>query len=278
MITVKLLGGLGNQMFQYAIGRYLSIKNKEPLILDLTHLLSRNGIDYTPRDFELDVFNVKYADKILPGERKSFRHRFVSKHLTTTVNENGYSFNAEVLNFKRNHYLNGFWQNEKYFKNIENIIREDFTLKADVLPVNETVIKKILSVNSVSVHFRRGDYLSNPTAKDINGVLELDYYKKAIAKISELVGTSHFFIFSDDVSWVKENVVFEEEHTFISQEGNAAVEIHWMAMCKHNIIANSSFSWWGAWLNQNPDKIVIGPKKWFNNDQTEIIPDRWMQI
>lgn len=278
MIIVKLLGGLGNQMFQYAIGKRLSIKNNDLLILDLTDLLKRDNINHTPRDFELDVFNITYADKILPGEARSFKVRFVFKYLTNKINDAGHTFNPKILDLKRNLYLNGFWQNEKYFEGIEHIIRQDFSLKTGVLPPGDAVIKKISSVNSVSVHFRCGDYFSNPAARNFHGILGLDYYKKAIAKINGLVAAPHFFIFSDDVNWVKENFIFEGEHSFISGGENPVVDMHLMSVCKHHIIANSSFSWWGAWLNLSPDKIVVAPKRWFSNHQTDIIPDQWMQI
>jgi hypothetical protein len=278
MTIVKLLGGLGNQMFQYALGRQLSIKNKEPLVLYLSDLLKRDSINYTLREFELDVFDIKYADKILPGELRSFKERFTFKYLTKKINENGHRFNPRVLDLKRNIYLNGYWQNEKYFKGIEDVIRQDFTLKANVLSDNESLIRKISSFNSVSVHFRLGDYLSDPVAKNFHGNLEWDYYKKAIVKITELLASPHFFIFSDDINWVKKNFAFEQEHTFVSHEGHAAADMHLMSLCKHNITANSSFSWWGAWLNKNPDKMVIAPQKWINNIQTEIIPERWVKI
>jgi len=277
MIYVKLLGGLGNQMFQYALGRHLSIKNNDSLTLDLTELLKRDGINYTPREFELDVFNIKYADKVLPGERRGFNERFAFKYLTRKLNENGHTFDKKVLNLKGNLLLNGYWQNVKYFKSIGDIIRQDFTLK-DGVSGTSAVIKKISSVNSVSVHFRLGDYLTNPNARNFHGILETDYYKRAIAKINELVAAPHFFIFSDDVNWVKENFVFEQEHTFISHEGHAAADMQLMSACKHHIIANSSFSWWGAWLDPNPDKIVLAPKKWFTTNPTEIVPETWMQI
>ena len=278
MITVKLLGGLGNQMFQYAIGRHLAIKNGDALTLDLSELLKRENINYTPRSFELDVFDIKCASKILPGKIQPLKTRVTLKYLTKKVNENGLAYHANVLALKGNVYLNGWWQNEKYFSDIENVIRKDFTLKPAELPHSE-YLRTIRSANSVSVHFRLGDYVSNPVARAFHGVLPLDYYKNAIKKITEQVPNPHFFIFSDDVDWVKTNFPFEQDHTFITPgNGNGAVDMHLMSLCKYNIIANSSFSWWGAWLNQNPGKIVIAPKKWYNATQTEIIPAQWMQI
>jgi hypothetical protein len=279
MITTKLIGGLGNQMFQYAIARHLAIKNGDALTLDLSELLKRDGINYTPRNFELDVFDIKYVAKTLSGDSGSFKDRLTLKYLRKKVNENGHNFDAKMLDLKGNIHLNGWWQNEKYFKGIENIIRKDFTLKPKAFTGSEILKKKIISTNSVSVHFRFGDYLSNPTARAFHGILPSDYYKNSIKKMTELVPSPHFFIFSDDVDWVKTNFLFEQDHTFVTPGNqNGAFDMHLMSLCKHNVIANSSFSWWGAWLNQNPGKIVIGPTKWFNDTPTEILPSRWIKI
>lgn len=266
-------------MFQYAVGRNLAIKTGQPLVLDLTELLKRANIDYTPRNFELDVFNIQYDGKILPGQGKSFKDQLVFKYLTRKVNENAHEFDPRVLSSTGNVYLNGFWQNEKYFKAAENIIRQDFTLKAVGLPDNESLKNAIHSTNSVSVHFRLGDYLSNPDARAFHGILSSDYYKNAIKKITGLVPSTHFFIFSDDLDWVKTNFTFDQNHTFVATDNQSGVvDMQLMSLCKHNIIANSSFSWWGAWLNGNPHKVVIGPQQWFSNTPAEILPERWIKI
>jgi len=279
MIVVKLIGGLGNQMFQYAIGRRFAIKNKTTLSLDLTTLLNHNSIEYTPRNFELDIFNIKYS-KLINKPSKSFIDKFYNKFFTENINEVGNRFNENIMHKKGNIYLDGFWQNENYFKDIEQIIREDFIFKSAPDEANSQTLKHINEVSAVSIHFRRGDYITNKLAVDHHGICEPDYYLNAINKINKTVDEPHFFIFSDDITWVKENFNTMGNTTFVSHNSaeNGIEDMRLMAACKHNIIANSSFSWWGAWLNINPHKTVIAPKKWFKNLETDVIPSSWLKI
>jgi len=278
MITVKLIGGLGNQMFQYAIGRHLAEKNRTALSLDISTLLKRDEINYTPRNFELNVFNVKYS-KLINKPSSSYFNKAYNKLFTSTINEKGYNYDSQVLSNKGNIYLNGFWQTEQYFKDIEEIIRKDFTFKATPNAININHIKNINAANSVSIHFRRGDYITNSSAVDFHGICEPEYYQNAINEIKNKVTNPHFFIFSDDVEWVQENFIIDNA-TIISNNtaSDAFEDMRLMAACKHNIIANSSFSWWAAWLNNNPDKIVIAPKRWLKNIEIDIIPVSWTKI
>ena len=278
MITVKLIGGLGNQMFQYAIGRHLAEKNRTALSLDISTLLKRDAINYTPRNFELNVFNVKYS-KLINKPSSSYFNKAYNKLFTSTINEKGYNYDNQVLSNKGNIYLNGFWQTEQYFIDIEEIIRKDFTFKATPNSININHIKNINAVNSVSIHFRRGDYITNSSAVDFHGICEPEYYQNAINEIKNKVTNPHFFIFSDDVEWVQENFIIDNA-TIISNNtaSDAFEDMRLMAACKHNIIANSSFSWWAAWLNNNPDKIVIAPKRWLKNIEIDIIPVSWTKI
>jgi len=279
MVTVKLLGGLGNQMFQYAVGRQLAIINNCQLTLDLSELLNHNSINYTARQFELDIFNINYARKIYPDTKPTFKDKFNRKFITRYVNETGHVFNPAVLKSRGLVYLNGFWQNEKYFKGVEDTIRKEFTFKTEPEKDLESNIVLISSVNSVSIHFRRGDYVSNQNANEFHGVVKEGYYKKAMETVKDSVVSPHFFIFSDDINWVKENFKIQEPHIFVSNSKNSIKnDMLLMSLCQHNIIANSSFSWWSAWLNQNKNKIVIAPEKWFNNIPTEIIPAEWIKI
>lgn len=278
MITVKLIGGLGNQMFQYAIGRHLAEKNRTALSLDISTLLKRDEINYTPRNFELNVFNVKYS-KLINKPSSSYFNKAYNKLFTSTINEKDHNYDSQVLSNKGNIYLNGFWQTEQYFKDIEEIIRKDFTFKATPNAININHIKNINAVNSVSIHFRRGDYITNSSAVDFHGICEPEYYQNAINEIKNKVTNPHFFIFSDDVEWVQENFIIDNA-TIISNNtaSDAFEDMRLMAACKHNIIANSSFSWWAAWLNNNPDKIVIAPKRWLKNIEIDIIPVSWTKI
>ena len=279
MVRVKLWGGLGNQMFQYALGRSLALKNRTYLQLDLSEYQDKNeAADYISRNFELDLFNVNYITE----SKENF---IVTKILNYTspvkyVQENGYVYDPSVLEKKGRLYLYGYWQCENYFKSIEDTIREDFTFKKQPNAANTQYLNQIAKVNAVSIHFRRGDYVTVQTAVNFNGICTVDYYKNAIAQIKSKVENPHFFVFSDDLSWVKENIDFKDPHTYV--DGNSGEysyeDMRLMAACKHNIIANSTFSWWGAWLNHNKDKVVVAPQNWFKTEKTDIIPDNWIKI
>jgi hypothetical protein len=177
--------------------------------------------------------------------------------------------------------LDGYFQSYKYFQDIREVLLRDFFFPG--LDENNSLIENsiVKSINSVSIHFRRSDYLMEKVI-DVHGVLSEEYYSTAVNLINKIVPNSHFFIFSDDIKHVKDNYSFENA-TFI--EGNNGTDswkdLYLMSKCKNNIIANSTFSWWAGWLNINPSKIVIAPKKWFNNkdlNNDNLIPQNWIQI
>jgi len=281
MIIIKLQGGLGNQMFQYAIGRFLAEKNKTELKLDLSFY---NEQQIEPqRKYSLEYFNIienitggKDLKKIKKGIKKLVYliYKVFLAETFVYTKENFFHFDSNILKIKGDVYLDGYWQSEKYFQSIEEIIHKEFTLKNKLQ--KEDLINKINNSNSVSIHIRRDDY----TNKKNYYVLTIEYYKEAIKIIKEKNQNIHLFVFSDDINWVKNNLKTEFPITFI--DGNKDYEdLILMSMCKHNIIANSSFSWWGAWLNQNPHKIVIAPKKWFNKPEIntkDLIPESWLKI
>lgn len=292
MIIVKLIGGLGNQMFQYACGKVLAMKNKTKLKLDTRELLDRSNNIFTHRNYELGIFSINdeiasdydlkkfeteksVSTKIL--SRISFRYRFNS------IKEQGFYFHDNIFNEKSNLYLNGYWQSEKYFKNYENEVRNFFTFKEAISVENEKIRKQIGGVSSVSIHVRRGDYLTKQSAKELHGVCSSDYYNAAIELIGSKENSPFFFIFSDEPEWVEKNFKINFPSLIISNNtGEKSFEdLRLMSECKHNIIANSSFSWWGAWLNKNKEKTVIAPRKWFLDssiDTKDLIPDEWMRL
>ena len=296
MICTRLNGGLGNQMFQYALGRAISIKNKTELILD-TSILDKNFDSKAEvvRDFELGIFEIEgrkatvreinFYNPLIYKITNSLLLRFGFKGITNTKYyiEQSFSYDYNVLKVSKNSFLSGYWQSPLYFESIENVIREDFkfpTLNGDK---NIDVSKKIIRDNSVSIHIRRGDFL-NTKIHGIHGICSLDYYKSSISYIFTKITDPVFFIFSDDIEWVKENLKLDSERYYISGNNgnNSYIDMQLMSYCKHNIIANSSFSWWGGWLNKNPKKIVIAPKQWFSNEtmnkQTnDLIPKTWIR-
>lgn len=285
MIIAKLIGGLGNQMFQYAIGRRVSLLNNTELYLDISNF-SNTKIG-TPRKYNLGVFSI--AGKIATEEDIKLIKPVESvwirriKNMLSINQKNDSGFNPKILKTKDNSYLEGYWQSEKYFKDIEDIVRKDFTLKNPLGAAAQKIENDIAnSQNPVSVHIRRGDYVSDKATNLYHGTCSPEYYKKAIQIIEKKVDDISLFVFSDDIDWVKNNLSFNLPTMYVSQKGIADYEeMILMSHCKHNVIANSSFSWWGAWLNGHKDKIVIAPKKWFNAgdiNTTDLIPDNWIEI
>lgn len=297
MIIVQLLGGLGNQMFQYAFGRQLAIINSTCLKVDLRTLNDNTPRDnFTYRNYELDCFNLNAE---IAGERdlnkfvpvKSKLKRIINRVKKFTgiikfINEDKFSFQPEVLTTGKNIYLKGYWQSEKYFGQISEKIKEDFTLKECYLnriSLTESIIRikeVILKTDSVAVHFRRGDYVTNPLTSQHHGVCSNKYYQDAICLLKSKIGKPHFFLFSDEPEWLKTNFTLREPFTII-ENNPGFVDLYLMSLCKHNIIANSSFSWWGAWLNNNPEKIIIAPYKWFREpaiNTHDLIPEGWIRL
>jgi len=287
MIIVKLTGGIGNQMFQYAMGRAVAIRNKTDLAMDISWF-DRYKNNLAPREYALDNFNI--SGKLL---RTGIFHRILSK-LTFLENlrppqkryyikeKQIFHFDPEVFKISKDVYLNGYWQNEKYFKDIEEIIRKEFTLKNPFSEIAFKIAKKISETNSVSLHIRRGDYVEDKITNQFHGICSLDYYLKAISIILEKVGRPSFFIFSDNIEWAKNNLKLNYPTIFVSDNPiKDSEELILMSQCRHNIIANSSFSWWGGWLNNNVGKIVIAPQKWLNDssiDTSDLIPKSWIKI
>ena len=294
MIIVKLIGGLGNQMFQYAAGRYLAELHKTELLMDTGYLEKDPNGAYTKRKLELDVFNIdlKIATK---DDIQKFKIESSNKYSRTIqrklpilftnlyVAESGSAYHKEFLSYPKNTYLDGFWQSEYYFKEIESILVNDFVLKDPLNKDNKDWLKKIENCESVSLHIRRGDYISNAASQSHHGSCDIEYYKKAVEFIKEKHKTIEIFVFSDDLEWCKENLNIRETLHFVdaNQKQNRHLDMFLMSHCKHNVIANSSFSWWAAWLNRNQQKIVVAPLKWFNDPAIkthDLIPKEWIRI
>lgn len=293
MIVVKLMGGLGNQMFQYAAGRRLSNLRNTGLKLDLSFLNADTKGAYTKRDYALDVFSIKEnfaTEEEVISYRRLFQsryRRFIYRKMPflfskAYITESGNKYHKNFINYPANTYLEGFWQSDKYFSGIENTIRNDFSFKDPPKGLNKELADKISNGRSVSLHVRRGDYIINESVKSYHGVCPPSYYMAGLERIKQKEKDPELFIFSDDAEWCRQNLVFDHPTTYIDHnKGEKSFEdMRLMSLCKHNIIANSSFSWWGAWLNKNPDKIVIAPKEWFAdpaNRSEDIYPKNWLR-
>ena len=197
--------------------------------------------------------------------------------------EKSFSFDKRVFDLNGNIYLDGYWQTEKYFKEIEEIIRKEFTVKNELADKNKEIAEEIKKTNSVSLHIRRADYITDKRTNSHHGTCGSAYYEQAVAIIAEKVKTPHFFVFSDDMDWAKKSIILDFPTVYVDHN-NAVTnyeDLRLMHLCKHNIIANSSFSWWGAWLNNNPQKIVVVPKRWFVTDKMDtrdLIPNTWVKM
>jgi hypothetical protein len=289
MILVQLTGGLGNQLFQYAMGRRLSLLFKTDLKFDLTAYTANS---HALRAFELSNFNleIKVADgrEILLYSSPNPLLRIFAKNILSikVVQEKSFDFDPTYESLGGKLYLQGYWQTERYFNSIESIIRSDLQFKHIPSDNNQEILKRIHSVkNSVSLHIRRGDYVQNRSIFNYHGVCSEEYYQSAVDFISEKVTDPFFFIFSDDVKWVADNFKIRSPYLIvdINSPETSYEDLRLMSTCKHNIIANSSFSWWGAWLNANLKKIVVAPKRWFaneekNNEAKSNIPSGWIRI
>jgi len=282
MITTRLKGGLGNQMFQYAVARAVTQKNDQNLALDISWFKAQDK-----REFSLAGFNLKgeIVDLNL-WQSLTYSSNFL-KYITndkkTYINEQKeFSFDPSIFSASGDTLMEGYWQHPLYFSSVEEIIREDFTLKRGFGKEAESIKRQIENSQSVSVHLRRGDYVEDDKINKIYKVCSQDYYSYAIKLIENDIESPHLFIFSDDINWVKENMNFKHQVTYVSQKGLSDIEeLVLMSYCKHNIIANSTFSWWAAWLNENTSKLVITPLKWFNDSERSsqcLIPNSWKRI
>jgi hypothetical protein len=288
VIITQLIGGLGNQMFQYAAGKALSLKHNVPLLLDKTHLEKDANGAYTQRHYELDCFSIEPCfvnEKELAffqensGKLKRVMIRMFPE-LTSkiTLYESGHLFYRNFFRLPSDTYLKGFWQSEKYFKNYEREIRQDFVIKENMPEELKPLEEKIRKLNSISMHVRRGDYVTLKNAGEFHGLCSVDYYHSAL-KETDTRESSEVFIFSDDIEWCRQNLKFEIPVTYVSHLFHPVWDLHLMSLCSHNIIANSSFSWWAAWLNTNPQKKVIVPEYWFTGKKTQsldLLPEGWL--
>lgn len=292
MVIINILGGLGNQMFQYAFGYAVSKKTGQTLLLDLSDFEN-----YPLRNYELDVFQIK-------KETSSTEQSYILKYRTENRFRKAYNklrkkdkkhpaksfyqepyfhFDRNVFDITTDTYFQGYWQSEKYFLDFEKQIRKQFTLAKELHPSTAQYKELIASTCSVSLHIRRGDYVTNQETNEFHGTCSLDYYHKAISAIKENAKKITLFIFSDDLEWAKHNLHVSDEAIFVTMNQNVpdVEEMYLMSQCNHHIIANSSFSWWGAWLNPDPNKIVIAPVRWFvdkNINTKDLIPDTWVRL
>ena len=295
MIIVNLIGGLGNQMFQYACARALSIELGMPLkvTLDMFAVYKSHNGPELERVFslKLDVAQPAELRQMIGTLRVSqIVRRALAVKLFASLR--GARFIAEpdcrywdglLERARAGGYLQGYWQSERYFLKHAAAIRRDFTFRQSLSGQNARLAGAICDCVAVSIHIRRGDYANNPKTFAMHGTCAPEYYFQAIENMRRRAPQARFFAFSDDPQWVNEVLLPRYPGLVLvnhNRAENSYNDMRLMSLCRHHIIANSSFGWWGAWLNPNPDKIVIAPRNWFANgmDSTDIVPDTYIRI
>lgn len=282
-------------MFQYALGRALSLKNNTTLVLNTSYVDSKLPIKSisTPMRYELDIFAIKATlerniirtSRLYPFAKTEYwlRHQY-NQTKYRYVDEKQHHFQPAFLEVKNNSYLKGNFQSELYFKAFEDIIRSDFTFKNSLTGLNKELAAQINATNAVSLHIRRGDYIALKQNVQKFAQIPLSFYHQAIQTISEKMENPVFFVFSDDINWVKEHLKVDFPLVFVSNNHTSEtsyIDMQLMSMCQHQIICNSTFSWWAAWLNHNPQKMVIAPQNWFADkriNSADIIPSQWIKL
>lgn len=292
MVISNIIGGLGNQMFQYAAGRALSLRLGVALKLDTSGFLGyklHQGFELKRLlNCDAEIASEHDLKNVLGWQHSQLAKRFLRKpplkifRKKNLVVEPSFNYWDGLRQLNDCVYLDGYWQSERYFNDYAEIVRNDFSFNLPFSDQNLVLAHKISSVNSVSLHVRRGDYVTNAKNAFI-GSCPLNYYEKAISFIKSSIQTPLFFVFSDDINWVKSNLKLDASAVLVNHnDGSESYnDMRLMSMCKHQIIANSSFSWWGAWLNENQNKIVIAPKKWFATDKfdsSDLLPPSWIRL
>ena len=293
MIITRIYQGLGNQLFQYAFGRSLALKNKTNLKVDSSFYenseITQNGYTYK-RDFEISRYNVQlteatkdeiavYTDKKRPSLLQRIWWRLNPTLRPKVVREDLSTFDPKMIGLKGNFYLNGYFTSEEFFKDYAPIIRKEFTLSNEMSQTNVQWSEKMKQCNSVCISLRLTDFLHNP----LHNVCSLEYYHNGLKEVERLSGEEiTVFIWSDDNDWTKENFKPPYKcHYMTHNHPDFHEDLRLMTHCKHHVIPNSTFSWWGAWLAEHENQIVIAPKRWLNSEEIEyghVIPDRWHKI
>jgi hypothetical protein len=284
LIIVNINGGLGNQLFQYAYAKSLQQKGYEVKIDKDSTFLYGYFLDRFLIDIEMateeELSQYKFSNIMTKLKRKIglTNHNFIK--------EPKLSFSNKLLSPKNNSYIQGYFQSEKYFFQIRDTLLSQISLKKSLSSYGINIQKKISACNiSCSIHIRRSDYLSSTAANKVHGTLDINYYKKSIKLLEKRFSKNiHFFLFSDDVDWVIDNLKIKNS-TYIVDDFNRDPneDMFLMSLCNHHIIANSTFGWWGAWLNTNPNKMVVAPRRWFldeklHRESVDILCNDWVKI
>jgi len=266
-IVVLMDTGLGNQMFQYALGRCLSIRLRRPLILDTSLLFLDPPWEFDLRHFRLGRHRVRNSPIRLWEIRMGLLRALASRGMEVVrlIKEPRLQFSPEILETDKPCVLEGFWQSERYFDSISDRLRADFAFATAQDARSAECQRRIRGVNSIGLHVRRADYVTRPDCNAFHGLCSKDYYDAALRLIlPRLDQDAELFVFSDDMPWSRENIRYALPTTYVDWNQDRSYEdLRLMSSCRALIMANSNFSWWAGWLNPNPDKLVVAPRQWY---------------
>jgi hypothetical protein len=295
MIIAQLMGGLGNQMFQYAAARALAYGRGADFALDVSGYAAQ-----TLRTYKLGHLNVREqlatADQVAEVTRTSAsglpqtlfllsqRLRPYYKRSVVKEYEHNYlHFDPHWSKLPPDVYLIGYWQNERYFSNIADILRSEFTPRTVLSGQSENVLRDIQSTVSIGVHVRRGDYVSDNRTHDLHGTCSVEYYEKCATRLLDIIPDAVFYVFSDDAAWAAEHLRLRSATVVVDHNGSDRdyEDLYLLSRCQHFIVSNSTFAWWGVWLSPNPGKKVFAPQRWFaidKYDTSDFIPADWCRM
>lgn len=287
-VQIRLVGGLGNQMFQYATARALSLRSGACTQLDLSWFGTDPERQYAlgPFSIKADILRHSHERYTAPQLLMRIAHRLgltnISKDIST-FREASFRYDPRINKVTPPVILDGYFQSEKYFAPYRTDISAEFTVQHPPSMAASHLLDRIASTDAICLHFRRGDYISNPKANAYHGTCSLEYYQRGLAFVSRDLKNPHCFIFSDDPNWVRENFKSDLPTTLVDihRPEQAHEDLRLMTACQHYVIANSSLSWWGAWLGTHAGKKIVAPLHWFKNstnDTSDLIPSEWHRL
>lgn len=273
IVTVAISGGLGNQMFQYAAARALALRSGAEVRLDLSFYHKRRH-----RQFELNAFPIVATEA--EAARAGFWARVAGSRPTPRYRESGHRFDPTLLERALPIVLEGYFQSARYFEGSAEAIRRELAPPAAQDSESLAIAQAMRDANSASLHVRRGDYVSNARANATHGTCSVDYYRRAM---EQLPGNGPVFVFSDDIDWAQANLPDVRRLVFVGKTAprSGLADLWLMTLAQHHIVANSSFSWWGAWLAEPGHGTTFAPARWFADttlDDTDMVPPEWIRV
>lgn len=292
MIIVRINGGLGNQLFQYSLGRSLALRHGSELRFDISLLEDKADRAFYLTRFETAGSMIQASEMSTLLRRPNLLERLfpaLRRPYVRRIHEHTTRFDPTVLETSDNVFLDGYWQSELYFRNVKSEIRRDLTIQEPPTGRNKQIAGELSESNSVGLHVRRGDYVAHPVASRILGFCGLDYYRRAVDRIAETVESPRYYVFSDDPEWCRHHLQLGAPTKILDHNppDEPHEDLRLMSLCRHHVIANSTFSWWGAWLAEGDgranveDRIVIAPKRWYRSTEhssDDLVPDRWLRL